>query len=255
MVHRRLGRTNLDVSPIGFGAFKIGRNEKIKYPTAYDLPDDEQVDRLLNAVLDMGINFIDTAPAYGLSEKRIGDCIGQRRHQFVLSTKVGETFEAGQSTYCYEPDHVRMSIERSLRRLDTDVIDIVFIHSRGDDLELQQKTDIVPTLQDMRRRGLVRAIGLSGKTVAGAQAALQWADVLMVEYHINDRSHEDVITAATARGVGVVCKKGLQSGHLAPGPAIEFVLTNPGVASMVIGGLSVDHLRDNIRTAQRVQPQ
>ena len=65
MVYRRLGRTGLNVSPIGFGAFKIGRNEQIKYPKGYELPDDDSTDALLNGVLDLGVNLIDTAPAYG----------------------------------------------------------------------------------------------------------------------------------------------------------------------------------------------
>ena len=69
---RPLGSTGLFVTPLGFGAFKIGRNEQVKYPQPYDLPDDATVERLLNGVLDAGIHLIDTAPAYGLSEERIG---------------------------------------------------------------------------------------------------------------------------------------------------------------------------------------
>ncbi|TXT24440.1 MAG: aldo/keto reductase, partial [Planctomycetota bacterium] len=94
---RPLGKTELLVSPLGFGAFKIGRNEKVKYPQPYDLPDDTAVERLLNGVLDAGINLIDTAPAYGISEERIGKFLSQRRGEFVLSTKVGERFTNGES--------------------------------------------------------------------------------------------------------------------------------------------------------------
>ena len=72
MVQRRLGTTDLELSPLGFGAFKIGRNQGIKYEQAYELPSDKDVSQLLNAVLDAGVNYIDTAPAYGLSEERIG---------------------------------------------------------------------------------------------------------------------------------------------------------------------------------------
>ena len=79
MVHRRLGRTGRHVSPIGFGAFKIGRNQGIKYASAYDLPDETAVAALLEGVLDLGINLIDTAPAYGLSEERIGRALGNDR--------------------------------------------------------------------------------------------------------------------------------------------------------------------------------
>jgi aryl-alcohol dehydrogenase-like predicted oxidoreductase len=113
------------VTPLGFGAFKIGRNQGIKYPSAYDLPDEASVTRLLNEVLDLGINYIDTAPAYGLSEERIGRAIGRRRSKFVLSTKVGETFADGQSTFDFTERGIRESVERSLHRLKTNVIDIV----------------------------------------------------------------------------------------------------------------------------------
>src|ERR1700753_3497434 len=87
------------VSSLGFGSFKIGRNVGVKYPSAYDLPSDAEVDRLLNGVLDLGCNLIDTAPAYGLSEERIGRSIGHRRDEFILSTKVGESFEDGRSMF------------------------------------------------------------------------------------------------------------------------------------------------------------
>jgi len=89
MVPQPLGKTGILVTPIGYGAFKIGRNEGIKYPQGYALPSEAEVGRLLNGVLDLGVNLIDTAPAYGLSEHRIGQAIGHRRREYVLSTKVG----------------------------------------------------------------------------------------------------------------------------------------------------------------------
>jgi len=248
-----LGNTELAVTPLGFGAFKIGRNEKTKYPDPYDLPDDSTVERLLHAVLDLGINYIDTAPAYGLSEARIGRFLSHRRSEFVLSTKVGETFEDGRSWYDYSSAAVQSSIDRSRQRLKTDVLDIVFIHSDGHDLHLLNETDCVETLLELKRRGSIRAVGFSGKTVAGAKAALQWADVLMVEYHLNDRSHAEVIEEAVRRGTGIVVKKGLASGHLPPARAIATVLDNRGVSSLVIGGLNVDHIRSNVNTARTIR--
>ncbi|NOX53010.1 MAG: aldo/keto reductase [Planctomycetes bacterium] len=246
---RPLGRTGLQLSVIGFGAFKIGRNQGIKYPRGYELPDESSVERLLNALLDAGITYIDTAPAYGLSEERIGRAIGRRRREFVLSTKVGETFLDGRSIYDFSRQAVQASVHRSLKRLKTDILDIVFIHSNGDDLAILRQTDVVPTLLGLRDRGDVRAVGLSGKTVEGARDALQWADALMVEYHLNDRSHEEVIEEAARQGVGVVVKKGLASGHLSPDAAIPFVLGNPFVSSLVIGGLNIQHMRANLQLA------
>src|SRR5665213_1331945 len=119
MKPRSLGKTGLEVSPIGFGAFKIGRNAKTKYSQAYPLPDDLSVERLLNGVLDVGVTHIDTAPAYGLSEERIGQFISRRRNDLTLSTKVGEIFEHGQSRYDFSAAGVRTSVEQSLRRLRT----------------------------------------------------------------------------------------------------------------------------------------
>ena len=250
MVHRRLGRSGLTVSPLGFGAFKIGRNEGIKYPQKYDLPDEAAATRLLSAVLDLGINYLDTAPAYGLSEQRIGRAFAHHRGEVVISTKVGETRAAGRSTYDFSSGAVRASVEQSLRRLGADALDLVFIHSDGDDLAILEGTDAVPTLQRLRSEGLVRAIGLSGRTVEGTRAALAWADAVMVEFHLDDRSAADVIAEAAAAEVGVVVKKGLAAGHLDPGEAVRFVLGTPGVGSLVVGSLNIDHLRENVRVAE-----
>jgi len=246
---RPLGRTGLRVPPLGFGAFKIGRNQGIKYPAGYELPDDAAVSRLLNGVLDLGCTLIDTAPAYGLSEERIGRAIGHRRGEFVLSTKVGETFDDGVSRYDFTRDGVEHSLQRSLQRLQTDVLDLVFIHSNGNDRHVLTETDVVAVLHEWRDRGAIRAIGLSGKTVEGARAAMSWADAVMVEYHLDDTSHADVIAEAAMQGVGVFVKKGLASGRLPAAEAIRFVIGTPGVSSLIVGGLSLDHFAANWRTA------
>ncbi len=252
MVRRRLGSCGLAVSPIGFGAFKIGRNVGIKYAKGYAIPDESAVNRLLNTVLDLGINYIDTAPAYGLSEERIGRAISTRRREFILCTKVGETFDDGRSTYDFSEHAVRGSVERSRERLGSDELDIVLIHSDGNDLQILNHTDVVPTLIALRDAGVIKAIGLSGKTIDGARAALAWADVLMVEYHVHDQSHGPVIAEAVDAGVGVVVKKGLASGQIDPAEAIPFVLGTAGVASLVIGSLGIDHIQANIRLAEAV---
>ena len=186
MQFRALGKTGLIVSAIGYGALKIGRNQGMKYPQAFDLPDEADAGRLLNTCLDLGINYIDTARAYGLSEERIGKAIAHRRREYVLSSKAGEIFENGQSRYDYSPAALRASVETSLKLLNAEAIDVLFIHTK-DDLHVQNHTDAVPTFQAMKAAGLVRYIGLSAKTPVGAEQALTWADALMVEYNSEDR--------------------------------------------------------------------
>lgn len=250
---RKLGNTGLEVSVIGFGAFKIGRNQKTKYPQSYDLPDDREVERLLNGVLDLGISHIDTAPSYGVSEERIGRFLSARRSEFVLSTKVGETFIDGVSHYDFSRNAVRESLFESLRRLKTDCVDFLLIHATNDDADTLQNTPVVETLQELKTAGHTRAIGLSGKTVAAAEQALYWADALMVEYHQLDTCHADVIRRASELGIGVLVKKGLASGRANPTDAIPFVLNTPGVHNLVIGGLSLDHIRQNVAIANTLE--
>ncbi len=242
------------VSRLGYGAFKIGRNQGAKYADDYDLPDLDAVQRLMRGLRILRVNYFDTAPAYGLSEERLGLTLPAKRTDLVVSTKVGETFEDGASTYDYSRAAVEMSLERSRARLGTDVLDLVFVHSNGDDEAILDDTDVVPVLREQRERGVIRAIGFSGKTVAGAERALAWADALMVEYHLEDRSHEGLIADAAARGVGIVVKKGLASGRLPAREAIEFVLANRGVTTLVVGGLNFRRMAENIATAESLAP-
>lgn len=253
MERHTIGKTPLPITRLGFGAFKIGRNVGAKYPSGYALPTDDEVERLLNGVLDLGINYIDTAPAYGTSEERIGKAIGHRSDEFVISTKIGEMFWRGRSVYDFSPEAARRSIERSLSRLCRDRLDLVFIHSDGRDCEIMEATGVVDVLREAKSRGIVASIGLSGKTVEGAAAALEWADAIMVEYHLNDTSHDEVMQRAAEAGVAVIGKKGLASGVLPSGDSIRFVLNHPAVTSLVVGGLNLDHIRENWSVARRAR--
>jgi aryl-alcohol dehydrogenase-like predicted oxidoreductase len=249
---RQLGTAGPLISPIGFGAFKIGRNQKTKYGGHYELPDEAASARLLNEVLDLGINYIDTAPAYGLSEQRIGAALGHRRDEYLISTKVGEIFNdhTATSVYDFSRASVEASVIQSLTRLRTDRLDVLVLHSPGDDLDVLNNTDAVPTLLSLRERGLVRAIGLSAKSPEGSLAAIPWADVLMVEYHLADRSQQAALETAAAAGVGIIVKKGLSAGHLSAAEAIPFVLANCAVSTMIVGSLSIEHMRENLKLAQ-----
>lgn len=252
MVHRALGSSGLKVSPIAFGAFKIGRNKGIKYPSAYELPDDAAAEQLLNGVLDLGINLIDTAPAYGFSEERIGHFISHRRSEFLLSTKVGETFEDGESEYNFDPDAMKRSIDESLRRLRADHVDVLLIHSDGNDEEILSDDEVIDVMLEAKAQGKTRLIGFSGKTIIGARNALDFADVLMIEYHPLDTSHEAVMHEAYQRGVGVLIKKPLAAGRIAPEQAIPFAMRHPATSSLVIGGLNLEHIKRNLDIAANV---
>jgi aryl-alcohol dehydrogenase-like predicted oxidoreductase len=244
MTARPLGCTGLAVSALGFGSFKIGRNRGIKYAESYELPDELGLRELMAGVLSLGMCYIDTAPAYGTSEERLGRVLADDGEGVVISTKVGETFEGGESRYEFTPESTRASVERSALRLGREVLDMVFVHSD------QDQSGVVEALLELKADGRVRAVGFSGKTPCGAERALEWADVLMVEYHIEDRSHESVIREADRRGIGVVVKKGLASGRLPAAEAIAFVLGQPGVSSLIVGSLNVDHLAENVAAAQ-----
>ena len=97
MQYRQLGNTGLRVSLVGLGTVKLGRNVGVRYPHNFTIPDDAQAARLLDTARELGINLLDTAPAYGSSEARLGALLGAQRDDWVLSTKVGERFEALRS--------------------------------------------------------------------------------------------------------------------------------------------------------------
>jgi aryl-alcohol dehydrogenase-like predicted oxidoreductase len=255
MPTRPLGKTGLLVPALGFGSVKIGRSGGLKHPGPFSLPDEADAARLLHSVLDLGMTLIDTAPAYGLSEERIGRHLRHRRREYVLATKAGEEFDAltSRSRHDFSPGAILASIERSVERLGGPV-DVLLVHADDRDAALAADTSLVATLERAKSRGVTKAIGFSGKTVPGAGApgnrvALAWADVLMVEYHMEERSAEGLLHECKARGVGVLAKKVLGSGRLPAEQAIRFVLQHPGVDCAVVGGVDLEHMRENARVA------
>lgn len=249
MIHRPLGRTGMQVSPLGLGTVKIGRNAGVKYPAAFDLPDDASVVALLETAAECGINVIDTAPAYGTSETRLGALLPGPRDRWILMTKTGETFEREASAFDFSPEATRASVDRSLRRLQTDYLDVVLVHSDGRDLEIIEEAGTLDVLSDLKDQGQIRAFGMSTKTVAGGLAAIERCDVVMITYHIGYEDEAPVIDVARDRGVGVVIKKALGSGHLAVDEPAEVALRHvssyPGVSSIIVGTINPQHLRAN----------
>ncbi|MEM7622035.1 MAG: aldo/keto reductase [Planctomycetota bacterium] len=260
---RALGRTGIDVSAIGFGTIKIGRNRGMKYPEAYELPGDDVVDELLAISAEGGVTLMDTAPAYGTSEERLGAALRRRgdRDRWVLSTKVGEAFDGERSSFDFSPESVRPSVERSLQRLGTDRVELLLVHSDGEAETRLHEAGTLDAMRELRAAGLVRAIGVSVKTPEGGAHCLDaGVDALMIEYNPVERKMAGCIERCAAEGVGVLVKKALVSGHLdrvddSADPverAIGFSLENPGVSSVVIGTAKPANLRANLAAARRV---
>lgn len=255
---RPLGATGLRVSPLGLGTVKFGRNQGVKYPRPFELPSDRDILALLETAWDLGLNLLDTAPAYGASEERLGRLLRQCRRDWVIITKVGEEFDDGVSRFDFSAAATRTSVERSLRRLGLETLDAVLIHSNGDDLGVLEREAVLPTLLDLKQTGLVRAVGMSSKTVGGGLRAVECCDVVMVTYNLSERAEWPVIRAARAAGKGVLVKKGLRSGHLDRAMGIDpvrasmaLIFAEPGVSSVVVGTLNPAHLRANAAAVER----
>jgi len=248
---RDLGRTGLRVSPLGLGTTKLGRTEQVKYPEPFAMPTDRQFDALLRVARSHGVNLIDTAPAYGISEERLGGLLVDR-DRWVIVTKAGEAFEDGRSRFDFAPAAITRSVERSLARLRTDRLDVVLLHSDGNDVEILRDSGALDALRALRDAGTVRAIGASTKTVEGGLLAVELCDVVMVALNRADRSQLPVIEAARRAGVGVLVKKPLASGHDdAPGLALADALAVTGVTSVVVGTIEPGHFADNCRAVER----
>ncbi len=256
-----LGQTGLNVSAIGWGTVKLGRETQVKYPRDFQLPDDRQAARLLSLVRDLGINLLDTAPAYGSSEERLGKLLRGQRRDWIISTKVGEAFADGVSTHDFSPTAIRLSVERSLRRLRSDYLDLVLVHSDGDDRRLIEDDEVFAPLAELKRAGWIRAYGMSTKTLEGGLLAARHADVVMVTYNPRHQDEVPVIDECQRLGKGVLIKKALASGHLPletghdedpVSASLRLIFGHPGVSSAVIGSIDPGHLRDNLRKALAV---
>ncbi len=252
MLKRALGLTGIDVSILGLGTVKIGRNQQVKYPEGFELPDDKTVIELFELAQSLGINFIDTAPAYGSSEQRLGELLPDR-HDWVIVTKVGEIFENAQSRFDFSYNYTIESVEQSLRKLKRDVIDVVLVHSDGDDMRIIRDEPVFEALEKLKDKGLIKAYGMSSKTVEGGRWVVENCDVVMATANLDYDEERPVLELAEKLNKGVIIKKGLQSGHAdsASGgsgvkAAFEHILSLPGVSSMIVGTINPAHLKGNV---------
>ncbi len=249
---RNLGSTGLRVSPLGLGTVKIGRDQQVKYPTGFTIPDDAAVRALFELAWELGINVLDTAPAYGNSEERLGQLL-PRKNDWIIVGKVGEIFENGQSSFDFSAEFTRQSVERSLQRLGRDYLDMVLVHSDGNDMRIIREEAVCDTLQQLKREGLIRAVGMSTKTVEGGLWCVEHMDVVMASYNTAYTDELPVLQRAAALHRGVLIKKGLQSGHAqSVEEALRFVFAQPAVHSVIVGTINPAHLRDNVAVTERV---
>ena len=261
MILNPLGRTGLTVSALGFGAMHINDERTSEAEAA----------ALLNGVLDAGITLIDTARGYGLSEERIGRHIAHRRQAFVLSTKVGYGVE-GVPDWTY--DCIVQGVERALRLMRTDWLDIVHLHSCP--LPVLQQGDVIRALDDCRASGKLRVAAYSGDNdeidfaiSSGAFGSLQTSISLCDQAHLQARA-----ARADHAGIGVIAKRPLagavwrhaqRPGDFAEGQywdrfqamalpaqedwadvALRFVAFHTGAASAIVGTAKPANLQLNL---------
>jgi len=257
MLYRNFGSTDLRLSVIGLGTVKLGRNLGVKYPQSFEIPDDTKAAELLTLAKEIGINLIDTAPAYGNSEERLGKLLKNRRQDWLICTKVGEEFFIdsdgnAQSHFDFSPQHTRLSIERSLRRMNTDYLDIVMVHSDGNDEHVINHCGVIDTLAELKQAGIIRAFGVSTKTVSGGILAAEKTDGVMATLNLAYQDELPVFDYCKLHNKGILIKKAFASGHLDSATnnpvrdSLQLGLGQSATSSVIIGTINPQHLRENI---------
>lgn len=204
MKHRRLGKSELYVSEIGLGCMSLGTQ-----------PDN--VDKLIQHALARGVNFFDTADLYnqGVNEELVGAALKQHRHDVIIASKVGNRFTLGVSGWVWDPspEHIRTSIIQTLRRLQTDYLDLYQIH--GGTME-DPIDDIIDTLDTLQAQGLIRAYGISSIRPNVIRSYVEKSNIasVMMQYSLLDRRPEEMFKLLEKYGTSVIVRGPLASGLL-----------------------------------------
>jgi aryl-alcohol dehydrogenase-like predicted oxidoreductase len=282
---RALGRTGLQVTRLGFGAMEL------RGPRIWDgrLVRPAAAERILNAVLDLGINFIDTSPDYGRSEEYIGRFLSRRRDEYVLATKCGcrllDRGDHDETRHVWTRENLLRNVDESLRKLKTDHVDILQLHNPT--AKEVRDNDVVSVLQEIRESKKAHFVGVSAV----------WPDVLdfikmdvfdtiQTTYSALDRTHEDLISFAAEQGRGTLVRGALVKGALTDlerrnlienirktvgkkelweelhleevlgemQPVeflLRFALTHLDIDVIVVGTLDPNHLREDVSAAER----
>ena len=282
----RLGRTRFESTRLGFGAMELAGFTGSR--------GDKEADRLLGAVLDSGINLIDTAPDYAFSEELIGKHLRHRRQEFFLATKCGcivgrdPRFEGGKLEHDFSRTNIRAGVEQSLRRLKTDCLDLVQIHSSPSRAKLEEHAT-VEEMQALRKEGKIRFLGMSGVLPDLADhIEMDVFDVFQIPYSALQPEHEAIITRAAEAGAGTIIRGGVARGAPAPDhddsskhdfwrdfvrqrrdlwdrarlddlldgmPRMEFllrfVLGHPDLHTTIVGTSNPSHLAANVAAAEK----
>jgi aryl-alcohol dehydrogenase-like predicted oxidoreductase len=274
---RVLGRTGLSVTALGFGAMEL------RGAPGGPAVIDAEADRLLNAVLDAGINFIDTSIDYGLSEERIGRFIAHRRSEYFLASKCGCVPGAPMGgAHVHTAENIRRGVEHSLKTMRTDHLDLVQFHRSLSRSEFAAEGALEQALR-LRDEGKVRFVGVSAVLpTLIEQIEMGVFDAFQIPYSAMQREHEDAISRAAAAGAGIIVRGGVARGipedwqgrsyymvtndtmreywrrarldELLDGmsPAaflLRFTLSHPDVHTVIVGTRSAEHLAGNVATA------
>jgi aryl-alcohol dehydrogenase-like predicted oxidoreductase len=272
---RVLGRTGLEVTQLGYGAMEV-RGPRIwkGRPCSED-----QARTILNAVLDAGITFIDTANDYGTSELFIGRFLADRRKEYVLATKCGCHMQyAGdheETPHVWTRENLLRNIADSLLKMRTDHVDLLQLHNP--DVETSEKFKVVDVLQELKRAGAIRFLGCSS-TSPHLRTYIGWGvfDVFQIPYSALERQHENLITEAAKSGAGIIIRGGVARGEPGSGLGNEnrwevfakagldelraegesrtafllrFTLSHPHCHTTIVGTLKQEHLRENVEVA------
>jgi aryl-alcohol dehydrogenase-like predicted oxidoreductase len=211
---RKLGRTGLVVSEVGFGAWAIGGD---KYGNSYG-PTDDKVSKLaVRRALELGCSFFDTADFYGWghSEQILGQALGEDRAKVVVATKVGGNFYERPPRTDFSPQYIVAACAKSLKRLKTDCVDLLQLHNP--DLATIQKGECFEALEALKKQGKIRHHGVSVHTSEEGLAAVRDGrpETVQVVYNIfSQRPGRDLLPAAQEAGVGIIAREPLANGFL-----------------------------------------